>query len=94
MWEKIKKIFNKSDPLYVPIHKGNVLLITAVLNKGTVAVSYKGQVKTGYFGDSILKKMTKPTQYRFKAIEDFCGGVAKLILSLSDEKKANELNNN
>lgn len=74
-------------PVLAPMHKDNVLVLTAYLNQGNVVVAYKGKVRTAHFSDNNLKKMMKggDVERKKRAIEKFLPAMAQLILLLTED---------
>lgn len=76
MWQKLKSILNPIPK--IGITKRNFLMISADVRKGTVIVSYKGQVKTGKFEDNTLRNMMNNVRFE-KNAQEFFTALAKLI---------------
>jgi hypothetical protein len=62
----------------IGVSKRNFLMISADVRKGTVIVSYKGKVKTGYFSDKTMRHMVQPDKFD-KHIGEFLTAAGKLI---------------
>jgi len=80
----LKWFTKKSEPLPAPMHKDNVLLITAYIKRGTIVMTYQGKVKTAHFEDNTLRNMMKGIRFR-KHAESFVSAIAQLLEPLTKQ---------
>lgn len=62
----------------IGVSKRNFLMISADIKKGTLIISYKGQVKTAYFTDDTMRNMMTNKHFE-KNVAEFLNGLGKLI---------------
>ncbi len=65
----------------VPVTDDNVLLIQAYPKRRTMAVSYKGKIKTGKFEENTIRNMLHGKKFE-KNTQTFVGAIARLIEQL------------